>query len=319
MSDGARSPLTHLAKRSGIFCDTSPESQGVGYQFERHERRARIRARNTGGKVRRESESAVISRIAQNDNGRRTALLANSQTLVHQRRADTGSLALSIYGQRRKSCRRDSPIVRDDGKVTEHRAADDATVEVSNQGYQDVPLVSKPFDESCFRATTECVGDQLANSGRIGVSFDSYDHGQRSPSAARIWIRAFECCHDMELDRSTELAYERTWLAEERTMQAWVRTATSLISFGFGIYSFFALQSGGGHHLATHWGPPVFSILLIAMGLATLLGAVVQRRQAIKVIEARCPSAKRFSLAEVIAIALGGIGMFGLIAILLRK
>src|SRR5579863_977502 len=100
----------------------------------------------------------------------------------------------------------------------------------------------------------------------------------------------------MDLDRSTQLAYERTWLAEERTMQAWVRTATSLISFGFGIYSFFALQSGGGHELATHWGPPIFSIMLIAMGLTSLLGAVIQRRQAIKLIEVQCPSAKRFSL-----------------------
>jgi putative membrane protein len=123
----------------------------------------------------------------------------------------------------------------------------------------------------------------------------------------------------MELDRSTQLAYERTWLAEERTMQAWVRTATSLISFGFAIYSFFALQGGAGHDLSTHWGPLVFSIMLIAMGLTALLGAVLQRRQAIKLIEVQCPSAKRFSLAEIIAIAIGGIGIFGLIAILLRK
>src|SRR5262249_28618447 len=42
-----------------------------------------------------------------------------------------------------------------------------------------------------------------------------------------------------EVDRSTELALERTRAAYERTMMAWIRTATSLITFGFTVYKFF--------------------------------------------------------------------------------
>jgi inner membrane protein YidH len=38
-----------------------------------------------------------------------------------------------------------------------------------------------------------------------------------------------------KLDAGTRLAIERTRLASERTMMEWVRTATSLISFGFTI------------------------------------------------------------------------------------
>jgi hypothetical protein len=37
------------------------------------------------------------------------------------------------------------------------------------------------------------------------------------------------------LDVASNLAVDRTRLAHERTMLAWVRTATSLITFGFGI------------------------------------------------------------------------------------
>jgi uncharacterized membrane protein YidH (DUF202 family) len=43
---------------------------------------------------------------------------------------------------------------------------------------------------------------------------------------------------------STELAVERTWLAHERTLMAWVRTATFMISFGFTIYKFFQFEQG---------------------------------------------------------------------------
>ncbi|BBX71585.1 YidH family protein [Mycolicibacterium psychrotolerans] len=41
------------------------------------------------------------------------------------------------------------------------------------------------------------------------------------------------------LDANTRLAAKRTHLAEERTLMAWVRTATSLIAFGFTIYQVF--------------------------------------------------------------------------------
>jgi inner membrane protein YidH len=41
------------------------------------------------------------------------------------------------------------------------------------------------------------------------------------------------------LPSSKELSLDRTIQAHDRTLMAWVRTATSLISFGFTIYKFF--------------------------------------------------------------------------------
>ena len=48
------------------------------------------------------------------------------------------------------------------------------------------------------------------------------------------------------VDVSTRLAYERTFLAHERTLMAWVGAASSLITFGFSIYKFFHWNRGLG-------------------------------------------------------------------------
>ena len=48
-----------------------------------------------------------------------------------------------------------------------------------------------------------------------------------------------------ELPLTTRLALERTRGAYERTLMAWVRTGTSLITFGFAVYKFFQLEIAG--------------------------------------------------------------------------
>ena len=45
------------------------------------------------------------------------------------------------------------------------------------------------------------------------------------------------------LDDSTRLAFERTRNSYENTMMSWIRTATSLITFGFSIYKFFQIEA----------------------------------------------------------------------------
>jgi putative membrane protein len=120
------------------------------------------------------------------------------------------------------------------------------------------------------------------------------------------------------IDDSTKLAFDRTWLAEERTMLAWTRTATSLITFGFAIYSFFGIPTGAGHAMASHVGPRIFSVMLVAIGLIALLGAAVQRRQALRVAKQKYPTRSRFSLAEGIAGLLGLLGLFALVSFLTR-
>jgi putative membrane protein len=77
---------------------------------------------------------------------------------------------------------------------------------------------------------------------------------------------------DVSLNTSTLLAIDRTRLAHERTLMAWVRTATSLISFGFTIYKFFQyLQEQQDPLRVRAFGPRQYATLMIVIGLLALV------------------------------------------------
>ena len=76
---------------------------------------------------------------------------------------------------------------------------------------------------------------------------------------------------EVELDRSTHLATLRTSAAYERTMMAWIRTATSLITFGFAVYKFFDVQRDPGRANNDLIGPREFGMILVSIGLLSLV------------------------------------------------
>jgi putative membrane protein len=121
-----------------------------------------------------------------------------------------------------------------------------------------------------------------------------------------------------ELDQSTKLAFDRTWLAEERTLLAWIRTATSLITFGFAIYSFFGIPTGAGHKLTSGLGPRIFAVGLIAVGLISLLGAALQRRRAVRDMRKIHRSLPGFSISGIVGGLVGALGLLGLVFLLYR-
>lgn len=110
-----------------------------------------------------------------------------------------------------------------------------------------------------------------------------------------------------ELNDATLLAVDRTRAAHDRTLLAWVRTAVSLISFGFTIYKFFEyLKSTGGVGPA---GPRRFGIGMISVGLITLLLATIQYRIDINRMAARYGPQPR-SLAAALGFIVGALGIF---------
>lgn len=78
------------------------------------------------------------------------------------------------------------------------------------------------------------------------------------------------------------MAIERTLLARERTLMAWVRTAASLISFGFTIYKFFQLEAKGQVPTSQIIGPRTFASIMILMGLFALAIATIQHHEAMR-------------------------------------
>jgi putative membrane protein len=117
----------------------------------------------------------------------------------------------------------------------------------------------------------------------------------------------------------TQLASERTRLAHERTLMAWVRTAASLISFGFTIDKTFGFlrEQKTVDTSAIAIGPRAFALMMIGIGLTALLLAAARHRQDMKALNAVYGSSG-YSLAAVVAVLVGGLGVLGLASVLLR-
>ncbi len=122
------------------------------------------------------------------------------------------------------------------------------------------------------------------------------------------------------MDDSTSLAVERTRLAHERTLMAWVRTALSLISFGFTIYKFFEYlrQNLQQNPAASALNPRRFGMSMIVVGLFLLVVATIQHRRDLKTLEARYGKGPG-SLATIVAILVGALGVLAFVGVLLRQ
>jgi len=111
---------------------------------------------------------------------------------------------------------------------------------------------------------------------------------------------------------TTRLGLDRTWLAHERTLMAWVRTSTGMIAFGFTIYKFFQHEGwdvGRKHSVIT---PRDFALMIISISLITLLLAAIGRRRGARVISKELRRSCS-SLAEIVA---GLIFVFGILVLL---
>lgn len=115
-----------------------------------------------------------------------------------------------------------------------------------------------------------------------------------------------------------KLALERTRAAYDRTLMAWIRTATSLITFGFGVYKFFQLELKFAGREDQRIGAREFALLMVGAGLlAMILGSLDYWRN-LRVIRKQDPSIPR-SLASVLAAFILVVGVLSLTAVILRR
>jgi len=120
------------------------------------------------------------------------------------------------------------------------------------------------------------------------------------------------------LDASTELALARTRAAYERTMMSWIRTATSLITFGFSVYKFFQLEGPINPRQNRFIGPRQFAFILVSIGLFSLVLATVEYRHNIRALGALYAYDHR-SLAVVVAALISLLGVVALLLMVLRQ
>ena len=101
-------------------------------------------------------------------------------------------------------------------------------------------------------------------------------------------------------------------------MMAWVRTAASLISFGFTIYKFFEYMREQGQPAESRiLGPRRFALFLIAIGLFSLVLATLQSRHEMRVMRKHYAHVP-YSLANIVAGMVAILGILTFIAVMLR-
>lgn len=119
---------------------------------------------------------------------------------------------------------------------------------------------------------------------------------------------------------SNQLARERSREAADRTLMAWIRTALSLIGFGFAIakYRDILFKAGLARPPQGNWSPTlVFGLSFIFLGILGLLAAVIQHWRILQHIKQDQFSYTGFRpLVFIVAILLLIIGVFAFIAVL---
>jgi putative membrane protein len=130
---------------------------------------------------------------------------------------------------------------------------------------------------------------------------------------------------EVKTNLANELAKERNRAAYDRTLMAWIRTAISLIGFGFAIaksYEYVQMEEmeTTGRFIDQIHAPLWFGMSFILLGMLCILGGVIQYVKVVKQIRTgEFTYGEPRPLAKVIALILLIIGVFALIAIFQRR
>lgn len=116
----------------------------------------------------------------------------------------------------------------------------------------------------------------------------------------------------------TDLAVERTTMAADRSLMAWIRTALSMVGFGFTIYKF--LQYLSNEVVATTLRqqlPRNLGLFLIGLGTASVIFGCIQYFKTMKGIGKQYGhTLGRFPL--IVAALIGLLGLFLFMSMVFR-
>ena len=119
---------------------------------------------------------------------------------------------------------------------------------------------------------------------------------------------------------NNELAKERTRAAADRTLMAWMRTALSLIGFGFGIPTIVktleATRVGG--YIDPHRFSVIVGLAFISIGMFGMAAALQEHRQILKRIQSDRYTYETSKTAETVSLMLLLIGAISFIGVLIR-
>lgn len=122
-----------------------------------------------------------------------------------------------------------------------------------------------------------------------------------------------------ELGLTDTLAVQRTRMASERTLMGWVRTAISMISFGFTMAKAlqFAVQEGALKGIRVNT-PENVALILILLGTVSLGFASYQHRTFVRGLPAEGAGPRRWDLTFTMASLIILLGLLILVNVLFR-
>jgi len=130
---------------------------------------------------------------------------------------------------------------------------------------------------------------------------------------------------EVKTNLANELAKERNRAAYDRTLMAWIRTAISLIGFGFAIaksYEYVQMEEmeTTGRFIDQIHAPLWFGMSFILLGMLCILGGVIQYVKVVKQIQTgEFTYGEPRPLAKIVALILLIIGVFALITLFQRQ
>ena len=123
---------------------------------------------------------------------------------------------------------------------------------------------------------------------------------------------------DTELKITDILALDRTRMAAERTLMAWVRTALSMISFGFTIYKFLqVLQEQSKLPVMRPQTPRDVGLTLTGIGTFAVIIACVQHWKYVKKLRPDQPYKLWRDLTFIVACLIAILGLLIFVSIVL--
>lgn len=118
-------------------------------------------------------------------------------------------------------------------------------------------------------------------------------------------------------DASTQLSIHRTQIASERTLMAWVRTAVSLIGFGFSIPKFFGyLEATEPVDVAGGLSPKFLGVALIGLGTLGLAGGIAEHLRLLQLITTSHSVRASLSTALFAAVVVALIGLLAFVSVI---
>ena len=131
--------------------------------------------------------------------------------------------------------------------------------------------------------------------------------------------------NEVKTNLANELAKERNRAAYDRTLMAWIRTAISLIAFGFAIaksYEYIQMDEmeKTGRFIDQIHAPLWFGMSFILLGMLCILGGVIQYVKVVKQIRTgEFTYGEPRPLVKIVALILLIIGIFALITLFQRQ